>query len=385
VCDPHSTADDVRALLRQATTSTSTTAPSAAAAAAHGGGGNDKKVTPSKKQAAIRQRLRRTKQLHELLETRNKYGNTALFLATLFDKTGVVRVLLEHGAQVDACDQRGKTPLMCAAAHSAAHSAATVSTLCAHKASVHVRDTTRHRRTALHHAAQCNGVAACAVLLDSRASVDARDRFEYTSLMLAAQLGHVDMCAVLLDRGARVNATKQSGAGASGGTALVQAAAYGRRDVCALLLEHKAALCATNASGETAFMTAAWNQGSVARGAAGARDAKRARATCALLLKHRANLFHRRSTDGFNALQRAERQAKPSRIIRDALLRWTAALTPNRAAAVFTRGMRAARDECVAGHWTDSKLFDWHLVAEICSYVRVQTAQVVTEADESAL
>jgi hypothetical protein len=41
----------------------------------------------------------------------------------------------------------------------------------------------------------------------------------------------------------------------------------------------------------------------------------------------------------------------------------------NKAGAAFTAQTRRARDQPVASHWTDSPLFDWHLVHEITQYI----------------
>ena len=51
------------------------------------------------------------------IEARNKYGSTALNVATVNGYTGIVQLLLEKGANIEAKDNEGNTPLMAAARH----------------------------------------------------------------------------------------------------------------------------------------------------------------------------------------------------------------------------------------------------------------------------
>jgi ankyrin repeat protein len=176
---------------------------------------------------------------HAAVDVRDRDGNTALHRAVAHGHDGLVRWLLAHGAEADARNRSGATPLM------AARTADAVEMLCAHGASVHAatadgtaalltaagagRTTVvrallargadphaanRLGETALHHAALVpdmeGGTACLEALLDAQADVNEETNEGMTPLMVAARCAHVPSVILLLGRGARVDAATRS-------------------------------------------------------------------------------------------------------------------------------------------------------------------------------
>jgi hypothetical protein len=148
----------------------------------------------------------------------------------------VARLLLEHGADVNARDDLGDTPL-----HEAAHGHVdVVRLLLEHGADVNARD--KNGQTPLHEAASWGVVR---LLPDHGADVNTRDKNGRIR-------GLADVVRLLLERGADVNARDEDGR-----TPLHWAAFAGYADVARLLLEHGADVNARNKSGETPLHVAA--------------------------------------------------------------------------------------------------------------------------------
>jgi ankyrin repeat protein len=112
-----------------------------------------------------------------------------------------VKLLLDHGADVNVVSNAGRTPLLVATMSDP--SAEAVKLLIAHGADVHAAD--KLQATALHTAAVAADIETLRVLLDAKLDVNARDATNFTPLMVAAAHGHVDAVKLLLSRGAHVN------------------------------------------------------------------------------------------------------------------------------------------------------------------------------------
>ncbi|WP_409187565.1 ankyrin repeat domain-containing protein [Bradyrhizobium sp. RDM4] len=97
----------------------------------------------------------------------------------------------------------------------------------------------------------CTGLATA--LLNSGASVDARDRVGARPLSHAARFGHMEMVDLLLSRGAPIDARNLSGA-----TALYFAAERGHAAVVHRLIEHGANVKLTGRSGISPVAAAAY-------------------------------------------------------------------------------------------------------------------------------
>lgn len=106
---------------------------------------------------------------------------------------------------------------------------------------------------ALFSAADGNCVGLATELLDSGASVDARDRFGARPLSHAARFGHLEMVDLLLARGAPIDARNLAGA-----TALYLAAEGGRLSVAQRLIERGADVKLAGRSGISPVSAAAY-------------------------------------------------------------------------------------------------------------------------------
>uniref|UniRef100_A0A7C1GC84 Zinc-ribbon domain-containing protein n=1 Tax=Thermofilum adornatum TaxID=1365176 RepID=A0A7C1GC84_9CREN len=142
-----------------------------------------------------------------------------------------VRELLKKGANVNARDIYGDTPLHNAAGRGYADVARI---LLEHGAYVNAKDSL-YGWTPLHFAAFEGHVDVVKLLLEHGADVNARNRDGWTPLHRAADMGHVDVARILLEHGADANAKSKNG-----WTPLHDAAFEGHVDVVKLLLEHGA-------------------------------------------------------------------------------------------------------------------------------------------------
>jgi ankyrin repeat protein len=108
------------------------------------------------------------------IEARDARGYTALILATYNDREGAARLLLGHGAAIDAGDDaRGNT--------------------------------------ALHGVAFKGYVPIAQMLIDAGADVNRRNRSGQTALMLATLFGRADMFDLLVGAGADPDAIDEAG------------------------------------------------------------------------------------------------------------------------------------------------------------------------------
>jgi ankyrin repeat protein len=176
----------------------------------------------------------------------NRRGSTPLHWSVT--DAAKVRLLLSHGAGVNTKQADGRTPLYLAAMLGNGHSILRL--LLAHDADPNLR--TAGGRTPLMAAAARGDVEAMRLLLDAKAEVDRTDSAGETALMVAASRGSVPAVQLLLDRGADARArTKRSE------TALGNAGTTGNADVVRLLLERGAEVNVRNIRGYSPLMLAA--------------------------------------------------------------------------------------------------------------------------------
>ena len=185
---------------------------------------NEDDMTPLHRAAGWGRNLAAITALIELgadVNARNKWGRTPLHLAAHCRQhaascarhtAAAITALIEAGADVNARDKDGHTPLRRAA--SCRHTAAPISCLIEAGADPNARD--KDDWTPLHEAARWNPNAEItARLLEAGADPNARDKNDWTPLHLAAWINDdpnmPEIAARLLDAGAELEATNMDG------------------------------------------------------------------------------------------------------------------------------------------------------------------------------
>jgi len=157
---------------------------------------------------------------------------TVLMVAAFYGHADVIKLLLDHGADVNAKTSKGSTALMAAAEH-----VDVVKLLLDHGAEVNAK--TSKGSTALMNAVRNANVVK--LLLEYGAEVNAKRREGSTALMEAIfPWRNVDAVKLLLEHGAEVNAKMTSEGEFNGWTALMFALSGKRFDIARLLVEHGA-------------------------------------------------------------------------------------------------------------------------------------------------
>ena len=124
-----------------------------------------------------------------------------MHLAARFTSASVLRVIVESGSCIDACDDLHQTPLHYAAQH---NNVDVVKTLIDLGANVKAVD--KNGKTPLHFAAEKNDVDLVKMLINSGADVTAVDKNGSTPLHVAAKWNSADVVKMLIGRGANVKA-----------------------------------------------------------------------------------------------------------------------------------------------------------------------------------
>ena len=194
------------------------------------------------------------------VNAQNDFGSTALMWSV--SDPSKVRLLLDHGAQANMAAKSGRTPLITAAFTNP--SAEVVRLLIAKGAKVDVMDS-RHV-TPLYAATFANDTATVRLLLAAGADLDTPDTFVgLTPLMNAAGNRNLEVVKLLLAKGAKVNAVSkteglpkiQTGTVEFGGwTPLLMASAFGPPEAVKLLLDAGARIDAQDYRGFTPLMLA---------------------------------------------------------------------------------------------------------------------------------
>ncbi len=172
-------------------------------------------------------------------------GKTPLYVAAgrhFEDNSAVIGLLLEHGADPNARDSHGNTPLW-AGAHPGNVKVARLLL----EAGADVNNRNKHGRTPLHWAAFTKQTDYARVLLDAGAEVDARDEEGRTPLRHIGGRISLETARLLLERGADPNLADFE----RGWTSLHDAAFWGKPDVADLLLDKGADVNARDKQGRT--------------------------------------------------------------------------------------------------------------------------------------
>jgi ankyrin repeat protein len=167
--------------------------------------------------------------------------STPLHRASARGHVTVVRVLLEHDADVTAQNEDGSTPLHLASRWGGVK---VVHILLKHGADATAQDI--NRSTPLHQASSAGHVDSARVLLELGVDATAQDKNGWTPLHWASYEGHVGVTRVLLKHG--VDATVQD---KDGRTPLYRASFEGHLEIIHVLLEHGVDATAQNEDGRT--------------------------------------------------------------------------------------------------------------------------------------
>jgi ankyrin repeat protein len=183
-------------------------------------------------------------------------GNSLLMHAVLYGNADTVKLLLERGADANATNNAGATPLLRAAGN---HDK--IKLLIKHGANVNARSALGN--TPLLVAARARGSAkSVELLLKHGAEINATNNFGATALMAAAASGELDTVRLLVKRGADVNVHVHGSEAAAiwggGRSALMWAAFRGDHAMARFLLDSGADINSSEGFG-TALIQAAWN------------------------------------------------------------------------------------------------------------------------------
>ena len=174
---------------------------------------------------------------------------TPLMIAATLPDLGLLRALIEHGADVNRV-HAGITPLIIAARDSHDGRPDAVTMLLANGADACARDAAGN--TALHHAARCASPIIAALLLDTKVDIDAVNQEGLTALGVAAAAANWPLLGFLLEHRAAADVVDAR-------PALGCAAGISDDDPIGvrLLLKHRARVDARALLERTALMTAA--------------------------------------------------------------------------------------------------------------------------------
>ena len=182
-------------------------------------------------------------------------GWAPLHTAAWRDDHDVAKVLIERGADVNAKNNDTDTPLFTAARYNA-HDVAKL--LIDRGADMNAQNSkSYYNETPLHAAAKANSLDVAKLLIDRGVAVNVKNRAGETPLHAAAKADSLDVAKLLIDRGAAVNAVSDEDE--DGATPLHVAADENSLDVAKLLIDRGAAVNAIDGYGNTPLHTAAWD------------------------------------------------------------------------------------------------------------------------------
>ena len=159
----------------------------------------------------------------KIIDRKNTAGDTALSLAALCNKSKVVSILLNAGANIENSNKKSKTPLMQTSCKE------TATTLLEAGAKVNAR-TAAFGNTPLLIAAINKRKEVIEVLISYGAEIDALDSYGMTALAYATKYDNKEIITMLLDAGADKNAKGEE----RGNSALEIAQEKGDVDILAL-------------------------------------------------------------------------------------------------------------------------------------------------------
>ncbi len=209
------------------------------------------------------------------INARNRFGQTPLALATLKDRKDIVEFLITRGADVNTISTRGNTPLI-----GASHSSPEITRLLlAARGTEMINHAGSDRMTALHFAAENGAIETIELLLQHGADINARDQQGRTPLALAILQGREDIVAFLIKKGADVNTINVRGST----PLMLSMGISSSHDIIYSLLEAGAIINCADNYGSTALHSAVTMESDVQ--------------TIALLLQYKANVNAKNGDD----------------------------------------------------------------------------------------
>jgi len=177
------------------------------------------------------------------------YGFTPLIAASKLEgRSAIVKVLLDHGANVNAQDDTELSPLQYAAE---INSVDVMTILLDHGAQIE-EEAYERKWTPILTAVKAGSLDATKLLIGRGANVNAQEtEYGETALSLASDAGKVELMTLLLDHGAQTE-TKDS----KHQTAIFHAIKSGKTDAVKLLLDHKASPNGLSTDGDTPLIEA---------------------------------------------------------------------------------------------------------------------------------
>jgi ankyrin repeat protein len=197
-----------------------------------------------------------TKELLDLIEyganvnAANDEGDTPLHRAAQYGHTQTAIALIERGADVNATDYDEATPLHLAVQYG--HTEIAIA-LMDRGADVHAKN--KRSWTPLHLAAQYGNKEIAIALIEHGADINAANIYGETPLHRAAIKGHTQTAIALMDRGADVHAKDERS-----WTPLHLAAQCGNKEIAIALIEHEANVNPTGCNGNSPLHLAIWNR-----------------------------------------------------------------------------------------------------------------------------
>lgn len=134
------------------------------------------------------------------LDRQDKKGSTAVHLASIQGRGGIVQILLDYAvpANVNLQTKNGETPMFLACTKGHVH---IVKQILSHRLPPKLNLQATNGRTCLIAASKGGHVAAVKMLLENRADINIQDDKGKTALLHAADRGHIDIVKLLLDQG----------------------------------------------------------------------------------------------------------------------------------------------------------------------------------------
>lgn len=160
-------------------------------------------------------------------DVKYRRGMTALMYAAEDNQYGIMKLLLEYGADLNTTDAEGKTPLIFMAK---ANSLEMVKILLAKGADPNVKPL--YGRTALMYAIEHKNDEMIKELVAKGADLKSADRISSTTLMQAVLTGDLDLVKMCIEKGVDINAQEQNGE-----TALMLAIQNDYDEIANLLLD----------------------------------------------------------------------------------------------------------------------------------------------------